>query len=218
MTLDGVGPWPPIQESHVEMDGAWALYEAWVKLQIGDIDTALVYCYGKSSPGPLHEVLTRQLDPYYVGPAVARRDQPRRPPGPGAARRRQGHRGRLRRGRRPQPAQRPRQPERPAGMGPHGRASCSPSRPIVDPLRKHDCPPITDGACRRDPRRRRHRPRARATARRGSAASTTASSRWRSASATSRSSASTRLAAEKAGVGDGRSTSPSCTRRSATRS
>ena len=29
-TLDGVGPWPPIQESHVEMDGAWALYEAWV--------------------------------------------------------------------------------------------------------------------------------------------------------------------------------------------
>ena len=24
MTLDGVGPWPPIQESHVEMDGAWA--------------------------------------------------------------------------------------------------------------------------------------------------------------------------------------------------
>ena len=22
-TLDAVGPWPPIQESHVEMDGAW---------------------------------------------------------------------------------------------------------------------------------------------------------------------------------------------------
>ena len=55
-TLDGVGPWPPIQESHVEMDGAWALYEAWVKLQLGDVDTALVYCYGKSAPGPIHEV------------------------------------------------------------------------------------------------------------------------------------------------------------------
>jgi acetyl-CoA acetyltransferase len=68
MTLDGVGPWPPIQESHVEMDGAWALYEAWVKLQLGEIDTALVYCYGKSSPGPLREVLTRQLDPYFVAP------------------------------------------------------------------------------------------------------------------------------------------------------
>jgi hypothetical protein len=52
-TLDGVGPWPPIQESHVEMDGAWAVYEAWVKLQLGEIDTALVYCYGKSSPGDL---------------------------------------------------------------------------------------------------------------------------------------------------------------------
>ena len=67
-TLDGVGPWPPIQESHVEMDGAWAVYEAWVKLQLGEIDTALVYCYGKSSPGDLPMVMTRQLDPYSVGP------------------------------------------------------------------------------------------------------------------------------------------------------
>jgi acetyl-CoA acetyltransferase len=68
MTLDGVGAWPPINESHVEMDGAWALYEAWVKLQIGDVDTALVYSYSKSSPGTLRDVLTRQLDPYYVAP------------------------------------------------------------------------------------------------------------------------------------------------------
>src|SRR3954465_8995466 len=67
-TLDSVGPWPPIQESHVEMDGAWALYEAWVKLQLGEIDTALVYCYSKSSPGDLPMVLTRQLDPYTVAP------------------------------------------------------------------------------------------------------------------------------------------------------
>jgi acetyl-CoA acetyltransferase len=50
------------------MDGAWALYEAWVKLQIGEIDTALVYSYGKSSPGSVRDVLSRQLDPYYVGP------------------------------------------------------------------------------------------------------------------------------------------------------
>lgn len=67
-TLDGVGPWPPIQESHVEMDGAWALYEAWVKLQLGEIDTALVYGYSKSSPGDLPMVLTRQLDPITVAP------------------------------------------------------------------------------------------------------------------------------------------------------
>src|SRR5207253_1414941 len=67
-TLDGVGPWPPIQESHVEMDGAWALYEAWVKLQLGEIDSALIYSYSKTSPGNLREVLTRQLDPYFLGP------------------------------------------------------------------------------------------------------------------------------------------------------
>ncbi|MFJ8386430.1 thiolase domain-containing protein [Streptomyces sp. NPDC094438] len=68
MALDGVGAWPPISESHVEMDGAWALYEAWVKILTGEADTALVYAYGKSSPGDLREVLTRQLDPYYVAP------------------------------------------------------------------------------------------------------------------------------------------------------
>ncbi len=68
MTLDAVGPVPPISESHVEMDGAWALYEAWVKLQIGDIDTALVYSYGKPSPGSLRDVLSTQLDPYHLAP------------------------------------------------------------------------------------------------------------------------------------------------------
>lgn len=68
MALDGVGAHPPVSESHVEMDGAWALYEAWVKLRTGRADTALVYAYGKSSPGSVRDVLTRQLDPYYVGP------------------------------------------------------------------------------------------------------------------------------------------------------
>ena len=68
MTLDGVGASPPISESHVEMDGAWALYEAWVKIQTGAADTALVYSYGKASPGSLRDVLSRQLDPYYVAP------------------------------------------------------------------------------------------------------------------------------------------------------
>ncbi|MBI1884929.1 MAG: thiolase domain-containing protein [Chloroflexi bacterium] len=66
--LDAVGAWPPIRESHVEMDGAWALYEAWVRLQIGDVDSALVYAFGKSSPGDLGEVLALQLDPYYLAP------------------------------------------------------------------------------------------------------------------------------------------------------
>jgi acetyl-CoA acetyltransferase len=68
MGLDAVGAWPPIRESHVEMDGAWALYEAWVRLQHGDVDTALVYSFGKSSLGDLPVVLSQQMDPYYVAP------------------------------------------------------------------------------------------------------------------------------------------------------
>lgn len=68
MALDAVGAWPPISESHVEMDGAWALYEAWVRLQHGDIDAALVYAFGRSSQGSLEDVLVAQLDPYLLAP------------------------------------------------------------------------------------------------------------------------------------------------------
>ena len=39
--LEAAGAWPPISESHVEMDGAGALYEAWVRLQHGDVEGAL---------------------------------------------------------------------------------------------------------------------------------------------------------------------------------
>ena len=66
--LDAVGPWPPLAESHVEMDGAFALYEAWLRLQHGDIDTALVYSFGKSSGGDLARTLALQLDPYLLAP------------------------------------------------------------------------------------------------------------------------------------------------------
>jgi acetyl-CoA acetyltransferase len=66
--LDAVGAWPPISESHVEMDGAWAMYEAWVRLQHGDIDAALVYAFGRTTQGELRDVLSTQLDPYYAAP------------------------------------------------------------------------------------------------------------------------------------------------------
>jgi acetyl-CoA acetyltransferase len=66
--LDAVGAWPPIRESHVEMDAAWALYEAWVAIQTGEVDSALIYGFGKSSPGDLHEIMTMQTDPYYMLP------------------------------------------------------------------------------------------------------------------------------------------------------
>jgi acetyl-CoA acetyltransferase len=66
--LDAAGAWPPIRESHVEMDGAWALYEAWVRIQHGDIDMALVFGSGKSSPSNPTELYPQQLDPYYLEP------------------------------------------------------------------------------------------------------------------------------------------------------
>jgi acetyl-CoA acetyltransferase len=62
--LDAIGAWPPVCESHVEMDGAWALYEAWVKMQMGYADTALVYGFGKPSMGDLPITMALQLDPY----------------------------------------------------------------------------------------------------------------------------------------------------------
>jgi acetyl-CoA acetyltransferase len=66
--LEAAGAWPPISESHVEMDGAWALYEAWVRLQHGDIDSALVFGSGKSSATGPAELYPQQLDPYYLAP------------------------------------------------------------------------------------------------------------------------------------------------------
>ncbi len=131
--LDGVAPWPPIAESHVEMDGAWALYEAWVRLQQGDVDTALVYAYGKSSLGDLPAILTTQLDPYYLAPlgidgislaalqARALLDSGRaseRDLAAVAAARRGGDAAAL--------------------LG---------AAYTVAPLRAHDCPTVADGAC-----------------------------------------------------------------------
>jgi acetyl-CoA acetyltransferase len=66
--VDAIGAFPPVMESHVEMDGAWALYEAWVKVLTGDADIALAYGFGKSSAGDLRRVLALQLDPYVVAP------------------------------------------------------------------------------------------------------------------------------------------------------
>jgi acetyl-CoA acetyltransferase len=66
--VDALGAVPPIKESHVEMDAAWALYEAMLKIRMGHADSALIYGFGKSSPGELPIVLSQQLDPYYLAP------------------------------------------------------------------------------------------------------------------------------------------------------
>ena len=66
--LNAIATVPPIRESHVEMDAAWALYEALLEIWCGDAELCLVYGFGKSSPGELRSVLTLQLDPYYQVP------------------------------------------------------------------------------------------------------------------------------------------------------
>lgn len=140
MALDGVGAWPPISESHVEMDGAWALYEAWVKLLTGEAETALVYAYGKSSPGDVREVLTRQLDPYYVAPLwpdsvalAALQAQALIDAGLTDERALAGIAARSRTA---------------AESNPHTqlRGAVPPGEHLVAPLRTGDCPPIGDGA------------------------------------------------------------------------
>ena len=144
MCLDAVGAFPPIVESHVEMDGAWALYEAWVKIQTGHADTALVYGYSKASPGDLPRVMSRQLDPYYYGPlwadsiAVA-----------GLQARAMLDAGLITEADMAAVAHRNRTS---AEANPHAQLRGSASidellaQPYLsNPLRRHDCPPITDG-------------------------------------------------------------------------
>ncbi|MBB4893635.1 acetyl-CoA acetyltransferase [Streptomyces olivoverticillatus] len=145
MALDSVGAWPPIAESHVETDGAWALYEAWVKLLTGEADTALVYACGKSSPGDLRAVLTRQLDPYYVAPLwpdpialAALQTQALIDAGATDERALAGIAVRNRRA---------------ATANPHAQLQGSaPAERLLEadhllrPLRTHDAPPISDGA------------------------------------------------------------------------
>lgn len=66
--VDALGAVPPKPESHVEMDAAWALYEAWLKMQTGHCDSALIYGFGKSSHSEMRFIPTLQLDPYYYTP------------------------------------------------------------------------------------------------------------------------------------------------------
>lgn len=66
--LDAIGAWPPISESHVETDGVFALWEAWLRLTIGDLDAALVYAFGRGSAGNQGQVSALALDPILTAP------------------------------------------------------------------------------------------------------------------------------------------------------
>ena len=143
--LDAVGAWPPIRESHVEMDGAWALYEAWVRLQCGDIDSALVYAFGKSSLGDIRDVMTLQLDPYCVAPlwpdsisVAALQARAMLDAGRCTERDMAEVAARSRRDARSNAA---------AQLTGNAGADALLREPyVVSPLRRHDCPPISDGA------------------------------------------------------------------------
>jgi acetyl-CoA acetyltransferase len=144
-TLDAVGAWPPIVESHVEMDAAWALYEAWVKIQTGEADTALVYGYGKSSPGSLRDVLSRQLDPYYIAPLwpdsvalAALQARACLDAGVTTVEEMAEIAARSRRAAETNPYAQLRGSEDPSVLLKEPE--------IAPPLRRHDCPPISDGA------------------------------------------------------------------------
>jgi acetyl-CoA acetyltransferase len=145
MALDAVGAWPPIRESHVEMDGAWALYEAWVRLQCGDIDSALVYAFGKSSLGDIRDVLTLQLDPYYTQPLwpdsvsmAALQARAMLDAGRTTEREMAGIAARSRKDAKANPS---------AQVAGDFLPDAWLAEPYISsPLRMHDCPPISDGA------------------------------------------------------------------------
>jgi acetyl-CoA acetyltransferase len=143
--IDAIGPVPPINESHVEADAAWALYEAWCKLQTGEVDTALVYGFGKSSAGNLRRALAFQLDPYSVAPLLPDAVSV------AALQARLGiDTGKWDERAMAEVAVRSR---RDAETNPFAQVTGSKDADelladgyLADPLRKHDCAPITDGA------------------------------------------------------------------------
>jgi len=146
MAVDALGAWPPINESHVEMDGAWAMYEAWVKIQTGEVDSALVFCFGRSSMGDPAQTMILQLDPYTLAPLGADAPaiaalQARALIDAGKATERQmaeiAARSRASAKNNPQ-----------AQLAGDFDVDALLAEPYVaSPLRKHDLPPITDGAC-----------------------------------------------------------------------
>ncbi len=133
LNLDTIGAWPPKQDSHVEMDGAWALYEAWLRLHEGDIEIAVVTGSGRSSTGDPALIYPMEMDPYVLAPLGA--DpltfgalQARAVIAAGIADERSMAAVSI----------------RSRGKGTVHELLANPY--IREPLRRHDVPPITDGA------------------------------------------------------------------------
>jgi acetyl-CoA acetyltransferase len=143
--LNALSSVPSIKESHVEMDAAWAFYEAWLKIQTGEADICLIYGFGKSSPSKLPSVLALQLDPYYMAPIwpdaislaaiqanIALRE------------------GTITEAEMADVVKRSRKNaqsnDKAQLSGDYTLEALLDEPAYVSPLRKHDCPPITDGA------------------------------------------------------------------------
>ena len=145
--IDAIGAWPPKRDSHVEMDGAWAMYEAWLRLQHRR--------HRRRGGHGLRAFVDRRSRAHLpdgdgpVLPRAARRRpvELRRAAGAGADRRGQGHRAPDGRGRGAQP------PRRQGRTRTRRSPATSTSTQLLAedyvraPLRRHDLPPITDGAC-----------------------------------------------------------------------
>ncbi len=144
--IDAIGAWPPKRDSHVEMDGAWALYEAYVRLLLGDIDVALAMGSGRSSTADPAQIYPMEMDPFYLAPLgtdavslAAMQAQAMIAAGLVSERQMAEIAARCRRD----------------AMGnPHAQVcgdfdveALLAEEPVRFPLRRHDLPPITDGAC-----------------------------------------------------------------------
>jgi acetyl-CoA acetyltransferase len=66
--FDALPGWPPRAHSHLDADGAFSLYESWVRLMAGEAQAALVCAYSRPLAEDKRSVLNLQLDPYLVQP------------------------------------------------------------------------------------------------------------------------------------------------------
>jgi len=144
--IDAIGAWPPKRDSHVEMDGAWALYEAWLRLQLGDIDVALAMGSGRSSTADPSLIYPMEMDPYYLAPlgtdaASFAAIQARALIDAGKVTERQMAEiaARTRRDAKDNPNAQV--------TGDFGVNALLAEDYVNAPLRRHDLPPVTDGAC-----------------------------------------------------------------------
>jgi acetyl-CoA acetyltransferase len=144
--IDAIAAWPPKRDSHVEMDGAWAMYEAWVRLLLGDIDIALAMGSGRSSTADPAHIYPMEMDPFYLAPLgadavsfAAMQASALLDAGKVTERQMAEIAARCRRD---------------AKHNPHAQVAGDfdvdellAEEPTRAPLRRHDLPPITDGAC-----------------------------------------------------------------------